>query len=284
MHIFCDSLIDFWCAGCYILVYHIVKGGGPFPGPTAAMSKWSVCTMILGGGHVDRTVITRDQPYGDKIHVPYVSLAATDGEHRVVIDTGAYEVDTKKKPWAHRYPEEELDAVLQSCMGWRPEDVDVIINTHLHYDHCGQNCRMPNAKIYVQRAEWEAAGHLTPYEAGYYHPEDYGKDRISFFRWRFVDGMEEILPGLLLLPTPGHTRGSQSVLLDTDEGTLCFPGDTFTTRLNLERNIQPAIVVNDKQLFESMDLIRRVSQRIVFSHDAEIVTGMRGGFCRVPER
>lgn len=246
-------------------------------------TKWEVCTMILGGGNVDRTVITRNWPYGDTIHVPYVSLAATDGVHRVVIDTGAYEVDTVKKPWAHRYPEEELDAVLMNCMGWKPEDVDIIINTHLHYDHCGQNCRMPNAKIYVQRAEWEAAGDLTPYELQYYHPEDYSKNRINYFRWEFVDGEKEILPGLLLFPTPGHTRGSQSVLIDTDEGALCFPGDTITSRLNLETGRQPAIVVNDKQLFESMKLIRCMSQRIVFSHEADIVTGMRGGFYEIPE-
>ena len=240
--------------------------------------------MILGGGHVDRTVITRSWPYGDTIHVPYVSLAATDGVHKVVIDNGAYEVDTVKKPWAHRYPEEELDAALKTCMGWSPEEVDVVINTHLHYDHCGQNCRLPNAKIYVQRSECEAACHPTPYELNYYHPEDYSKDRISYFRWRFVDGDEEIFPGLLLMLTPGHTRGSQSVLLDTDEGTLCFPGDTITSRLNLERNLQPSIVVHDKQLFDSMDRIRLVAQRIVFSHDAEIVTGMRDGFYQIPAR
>ena len=53
--------------------------------------------MILGGGNVDQTVITRDWPYGSTVHVPYVSLAATDGVHRVVIDNGAYEVDTMKK-------------------------------------------------------------------------------------------------------------------------------------------------------------------------------------------
>ena len=75
--------------------------------------------MILGGGTVDRTTISRSA-HGVTVHVPYVSLAATDGEHKVVIDTGAYEVDTVKKPWAHRYPEEELDAVLASMSDWMP--------------------------------------------------------------------------------------------------------------------------------------------------------------------
>ncbi len=97
-----------------------------------------------------------------------------------------------------------------------------------------------------------------------------------------MDGDEEIVPGLLLMLAPGHTRGSQIVLLNTKEGTLCFPGDTITSRVNLEHNRQPSIVVDDKKLFESMELVRRVAQRIVFSHDADVVTGLREGFYQVP--
>lgn len=238
--------------------------------------------MILGGGHVDRTVITRSVPYGETIHVPYVSLAATDGVHKVVIDTGAREVDVVKKPWAHRNPEEELAAVLKECMGWGLEDVDIVINTHLHYDHCGQNYMFPNAKFYVQRAEWEAAWDPTPYELSYYVPSDYSKNTVNYFRWELLDGETEIAPGLKVLPAPGHTRGSQIVLLDTEEGALCFPGDTITSQFNLEHNLQPSIVVDDKKLFESMNLVRRIAQRIVFSHD-DIKTGVRNGFYEVPD-
>lgn len=244
--------------------------------------KWDVCTMILGGGTVDRTTISRC-PYGDTIHVPYVSLAATDGVHKVVIDTGAWEVDTVKKPHAHRYPEEELPHVLKSCMGWALEEVDMVINTHLHYDHCGGNALFPNARFYVQRTEWEAAWSATPYEQLYYLREDFCKERISYFRWRFLDGAAELAPGLAVLPAPGHTLGSQIVLLDTEEGVLCFPGDTITSRYNLERGLTPSIVVDDRAIHQSMELVRRIAQRLVFSHDDEIKTGMRSGFYRVPK-
>lgn len=245
--------------------------------------KWEVCTMILGGGTVDRTTITRSWPYGDTIHVPYVSLAATDGTHKVVIDTGAREVDVIKKPHAHRYPEEELPRALKDCMGWNLDEVDIVINSHLHYDHCGGNYLFPNARFFVQRAEWDTAWNPTPYERQYYDPEDYGKNRINYFKWELLNGEEELAPGLKVLPAPGHTHGSQIVLLDTEEGVLCFPGDTVTSQLNLERNLQPSIVVDDRKLFESMALVRRVAQRIVFSHDDAIKTGMRRGFYEVPE-
>ena len=68
--------------------------------------------MILGGGTVDITAISRTA-FGTTVHVPYVSLAATDGTHKVVIDTGAREVDVVKKPHAHRWPEEEMENVVR---------------------------------------------------------------------------------------------------------------------------------------------------------------------------
>ena len=231
---------------------------------------------------MDRTVLVRYCKPGDLIHVPYVSLAATDGTHRVVIDTGAREVDTVVKPHAHRYPEEELQHTLKTCMGWELSDVDMVINSHLHYDHCGGNYLFPRASFFVQRSEWDAAGDLSPNDRLFYDPEDYSKDRISYFRWVFLQGETELAPGLRVVPAPGHTYGSQIVLLDTEEGVLCFPGDTVPTRLNLEQFIQPAIVVNDRDMFHSMQLVRRAAQRIIFSHDDDVKTGMRTGFCRVP--
>lgn len=249
----------------------------------AYMSKqWEVCSMILGGGTVDRTVLVRYWPPGDMIHVPYVSLAATDGTHRVVIDTGAREVDTVAKPHAHRYPEEELAYTLKHCMGWALHDVDMVINSHLHYDHCGGNHLFPNAKFFVQRGEWRAAWELTPNDRRFYDPGDYSKDRISYFRWEFLDGEEELLPGLRVIPAPGHTHGSQIILLDTAEGVLCFPGDAIPTQLNMEAFLQPAIVVDDRKMFQSMQLIRRTAHRIVFSHDDGIKTGIRNSFPQVP--
>ncbi len=77
--------------------------------------------------------------------------------------------------------------------------------------------------------------------------------------------------------------GSQIVLLDTEEGVLCFPGDTITSRYNLEQGLTPSIVVDDRAIHQSMELVRRIAQRLVFSHDDEIKTGMRSGFYRVPK-
>ena len=88
---------------------------------------------------------------------------------------------------------------------------------HLHFDHCGGNRLFPGIPIRVQRREREAAC-----EPGYTIPE-----WVEFPGARYVEleGEEEIVPGVRVLPTPGHTPGHQSVLVDTDDGLVVVAGD-----------------------------------------------------------
>jgi len=92
-----------------------------------------------------------------------------------------------------------------------------VINTHLHFDHCGGNRLFPGIPIHVQRRERAAAR-----EPGYTIPE-----WVEFEGARYVelDGEAEIAPGVRVLPTPGHTPGHQSVLVDTEDGLVVVAGD-----------------------------------------------------------
>src|SRR5919201_3495470 len=102
-----------------------------------------------------------------------------------------------------------------------PREVALVINTHLHFDHCGGNRLFRGIPIYVQRREREAAR-----EPGYTIPE-----WVEFEGARYVEleGEAEIAPGVRVLPTPGHTPGHQSVLVDTDEGLVVIGGDVGYT-------------------------------------------------------
>ena len=94
-----------------------------------------------------------------------------------------------------------------------PRDVVCVINTHLHFDHCGGNRRFPGVPIHVQRLELQ----------GPYDPLEW----VDFPGATYVehDGEAEVLPGIRLLPTPGHTPGHQSVLVDTPDGLVVIGGD-----------------------------------------------------------
>jgi N-acyl homoserine lactone hydrolase len=109
-----------------------------------------------------------------------------------------------------------------------PGDIGLVINTHLHFDHCGQNAVFKHAAFHVQRAELDRARRESPQLT----------DWFDFMNARFelLDGDTEILPGLRVITTPGHTTGHQSVLVDSGDGlTDVLVGDaSYTPRQYLD--------------------------------------------------
>ena len=133
-------------------------------------------------------------------------------EARVLVDTGMKELhpgvadmDPRVFPW----PEHDLDV----------GDVDIVINTHLHFDHCGGNHLFMGKPIYVQRLELDDARTQSDYTIpGWVDPPG--------IRYVPVDGAFDLLPGVRLLPAPGHTRGSQIVVIEGENGPTIIAGDT----------------------------------------------------------
>lgn len=98
----------------------------------------------------------------------------------------------------------------------------------------------------------------------------FDKNVISYFQWQFLDGEAEILPGLICLPTPGHTYGHQSVLFHTAKGTVCVAGDAATTLDNIRHNIEMGISVDSQKVYESMQKIRIRTDYIIPAHEPSI--------------
>ncbi len=126
---------------------------------------------------------------------------------RVLVDTGLIDSTPElDEQWSPRFDPELI-----------PRDVVFVINTHLHFDQCGGNRLFAGVPIYVQRLEREAA-----------RAEDYTiPEWVDFDGARYVEveGEEELLPGVRVVPTPGHTPGHQSVLVETDAGLIVVGGD-----------------------------------------------------------
>jgi len=128
-----------------------------------------------------------------------------------LVDTGMIdstpELDEEWQPTPHPLPPELVERVA------------VVVNTHLHFDHCGGNRlfagRLP---IHVQRIELEDARTEDDYTI---------REWVDFDGAEYVehDGEAEILPGVRLVPAPGHTRGHQIAVVETDEGTVVLGGD-----------------------------------------------------------
>jgi N-acyl homoserine lactone hydrolase len=166
------------------------------------------------------------------IDVPCLAFLLTAENAAVLVDTGPDPV--RAAAAGFRVDGNPRQALLSALArrGRRPADVDFIIHTHLHYDHMQNDGVFPRAAVVVQEREarWAAGPAADVFCAG-----------VADFRsalggrLRLVDGDLELLPGLRLVLTAGHTPGHQAVLADTGGRTWCIAGDLVPLGANIER-------------------------------------------------
>ena len=149
-----------------------------------------------------------------------------------------------------------------------PADISLVINTHLHFDHCGQNAVFKHAAFHVQRAELARARREAPDLA----------DSFDFAGARFelLDGDTEIVPGLSVMTTPGHTAGHQSVVIRGADGDDLLIGDAaYTPRLYSGPDDQklPLGQAADRDAWEASRGRIRASgaARVHFCHHTDVI-------------
>jgi N-acyl homoserine lactone hydrolase len=168
-----------------------------------------------------------DRNAGVKIPAVYWMFVVRGEGSLIVVDTGPGEPATWKR-LHHDYdrtPDQEPVAALRS-IGIAPQDVDVVVNTHLHWDHCHSNHLFPNAVIRVQANEIVEAMNPLPAHRGLYTPLEADPPWARVVQKMIpLKGDAEICPGVQVLAMPSHTVGFQSVLVDTAEGPILIAGD-----------------------------------------------------------
>lgn len=155
------------------------------------------------------------------------------------------------------------DALAQ--VGVQPAQVRMVINSHLHFDHCGNNRLFPGVPMVVQEAEYNETR-----QPGYTIPE-----WINFpgAEWRPVDGEAEVLSGVRVLPTPGHTPGHQAVLVTRAERVDVIAGQAAydSDELDAEASAEPLDELEAQQTTMSARRIKAANpDRVFFSHDSHV--------------
>ena len=241
-------------------------------------------------GLVPRALWSRTYTPDEQGRVPMVHncLLVRSGERTIVVDTGIGSRVGEKaaRHMGLTHPDGTLlDGLAR--LGVAPEDVDLVINTHLHADHCGGNmCEgpdgtlrptFPNAEYWVQRRE--AADAMFPNErtrATYYRENFW--PLVEAGQMTLIDGEVEVLPGMRIDPTPGHTPGHTSIVFEHGDEAALYVADLASMWVNFANlawmtayDVEPLITLETKRIWQQWVLERNAL--VIFEHDPLIMVG-----------
>jgi glyoxylase-like metal-dependent hydrolase (beta-lactamase superfamily II) len=205
------------------------------------MSQYLIHPMVMGTKVFDKGMMTYQHGYGTPYTIPIYSWYLEGGDKTILVDTGEmHPVISEDREKAIGGPILTFEEGL-SRHGLKPEDVDIVIHTHLHNDHCENDYKCTNARFYVHEKELE---HIhDPHPLDFRYLEDYIEDVEDNGQVEVVTGDIEVVPGIRMVHTPAHTEGGMSVLVDTPAGTVMICG--FCTILE---NLYPPVDVTAMEM------------------------------------
>jgi N-acyl homoserine lactone hydrolase len=230
------------------------------------MANYTIHPLAVGFNETDQGIMTYLRSYGKRIILPIYSFAIKGGDKKILVDTGLE--DFMPSPAIEEqlaFKVMEFDEALET-VGWKPEEVDIIIHTHLHNDHCENDVNCPNAEVYVQKSEWEFCQNPHPID------HRYDEDLLDGVNLKIVEGDANIFDGIDVLFSPGHTPGGQSVVVSTSAGNavitgLCCNSENFPSEGNI---VCPGVHINAIDAYESMKRIQAAADVLIPLHDVEV--------------
>jgi len=238
-------------------------------------------------GVVPRVVWEKSNPPDEKNRVTLglnVALVESGGK-RILIDTGMGDKWGEKETRMYRLDRSTTLLGSLQAAGVAPEDIDLVVNTHLHFDHAGGNTRVvdgktvptfPRARYVVQMGEWEDATHPHERSRASYRDENFVPLAESR-QLQTVQGEAEVAPGVRVVPVGGHTAYHQMVVIEGGGKTLAIPTDLLPTTSHLPL---PFVMGYDLFPVGTLEAKRRLLDRaaregwsLLFYHDPRIPLG-----------
>ncbi len=207
------------------------------------------------------------------------SLLVRDGKQTVLIETGIGSKLSEKSQAIHKNQVLLMKSFEEA--GVAPEEIDIVINTHLHFDHCGWNtyyrdgkavATFPRAKYYAQKGEVEHAHEQHERDRVSYMTDNYDP-LIESGQMTLLDGDAEIAPGISVRVFPGHTRDLQAVLVQSGGATLAYPSDLIPTTNHLDPtwvlgyDLYPLKSIDNRHRFYAEAIPEK--WLVAFTHDHE---------------
>jgi len=244
------------------------------------MTKYLIHPLVTGSKRFDKSMMTYQHGNGIPFIVPIFSWYLEGGDRKILVDTG------EMSPVCSEDREKDLGGSIYtfeqalSRKGLAPGDIDVVIHTHLHNDHCENDYKCENALIYVHPLELEHVH--DPHPLDYRYLEDYILDVEENGQIKTVEKDSQLLPGISVIHTPAHTAGGLSVLVDTPKGKALITGfcvirENFDPPKEIRAMemdvIPPGTHVNTYEAYDIMQRVRKTADILLPLHEPGFAAG-----------
>ena len=251
------------------------------------MSALKLYALHCGGDLMDMAAFDPFDPdVGTKVYNPYFMYVITHPEGTVLFDSGAHpelarNAESRLGPAAADFDmrlseDDHLERRL-ATIGLTPGDIDVVVQSHLHFDHAGGLGWLTHAPVLVQRSELEFARQPPVYQELIYVQADFGMD----LQWHELDGEHDVFGDgrVSIVPTPGHTRGHQSLLVRLEQETVFLLADAAYLLDKMRSRSLPGILWSPDAMIASWDRIEEIEKseraRLVTPHALDYETSVR---------
>ena len=252
---------------------------------------WKIYPLDLGRSEFDQSDATLRRNAGKKAIGAFIAWYLTDGERKIVVDAGLPPLESAMKYHPYTNPtiteDQTIENQLKKC-GTTCDEIEMLLMTHLHWDHAGSCEVFKGKKTRIIVSDIEVANAINPCPA---HWAAYDAPQLGITPgWMKVLPQietiemveQEILPGISMFPTPGHSLGSMSVAVETSDGTYVITGDAVACYENLigdpakkQKYILNGVYQDMVAMWKSFDVImKKIDNQIYHAfpgHDLNIL-------------
>ncbi|MCU0599174.1 MAG: N-acyl homoserine lactonase family protein [Desulfobacterales bacterium] len=243
------------------------------------MSQYIIHPIVMGTKIFDKGMMTFQHDYGKPYTIPIYCWYLEGGDQKILVDTGELQPimseDREKSIGGKIYTFEE------GLSQWdlKPEDIDIVIHTHLHNDHCENDYKCVNAKFYIHENELKRIH--DPHPLDFRYLEDYISEIEANGQIEAIHSDREIVSGVSVMHTPVHTDGGLTVLVNTAKGIAAITGFCVIKEnfyppkeiLAMEMEvIPPGTHVNTYAAYDTMKKVKEIADILLPLHEPEFAS------------